>query len=453
MTRVRPLREWLSASRPDDMPVAWLGEQTWTLAHLRQDVALLMGQLQHQDGERWALCFENSYLFLVALLATLSAGKTPVIPGHCRLSLLEEQRALFHGVLSDKAPGWQGIHIVVDSANSAEPLASPLPAIAATSAIELFTSGSTGRPKQVTKSIAVLEKEAELLAIRFADRLAGCRVVASIVPLHLYGLTFRIILPMALGLPLHAAMLSYPEQLAALGHEHRYLFVSSPAFLKRLDPNLTAPPVSMVLCAGGLLRWEEATGAQRWFGLSPDEIYGSTETGVLAWRYRERDETPWLAFPGVRITADKGAFHVHSPLIADPRGLPLDDLLQFDEDGRFQLNGRQDRVVKIEDKRISLSEIEQRLMAQDGILDACALALTRAGRQCIGVLVVLDKTHDRTWQDGNRKALERAWRRALMSWLEPVAIPRYWRALNAIPVNSMNKRVSAQLQELFNETP
>ena len=33
--------------------------------------------------------------------------------------------------------------------------------------------------------------------------------------------------------------------------------------------------------------------------------------------------------------------------------------------------------------------------------------------------------------------------------LEPVAIPRYWRVIDDIPVNSMNKRVYAQLQEFF----
>lgn len=29
----------------------------------------------NNSRERWALCFDNSYLFLVALLATLHAGK------------------------------------------------------------------------------------------------------------------------------------------------------------------------------------------------------------------------------------------------------------------------------------------------------------------------------------------------------------------------------------------
>lgn len=82
------LAQWLSAPRPDGVPVAWQEEHTWTLGHLRHDVARLITHLQQQEGERWALCFENSYLFIVALLATLHAGKIPVIPGHCRVSLL-----------------------------------------------------------------------------------------------------------------------------------------------------------------------------------------------------------------------------------------------------------------------------------------------------------------------------------------------------------------------------
>jgi acyl-coenzyme A synthetase/AMP-(fatty) acid ligase len=92
-------------------------------------------------------------------------------------------------------------------------------------------------------------------------------------------------------------------------------------------------------------------------------------------------------------------------------------------------------------------------MTLDGIRDAAALQVTRAGRQCIGVLVVLNETCFQSWREGNGKAMEMAWRRTLAQWLEPVAVPRFWRVINEIPVNSMNKRVYAQLQELFNETP
>jgi acyl-coenzyme A synthetase/AMP-(fatty) acid ligase len=109
-------------------------------------------------------------------------------------------------------------------------------------------------------------------------------------------------------------------------------------------------------------------------------------------------------------------------------------------------------VVKIEEKRISLSEIEQRLLELEGIQDAVALPVSRGGRQAIGVLLVLNDHTRQKWQSAN-KPLEQAWRRALRPRLEPVAIPRYWRIIDEIPVNSMNKRVYAQLQELFHETP
>ena len=75
MNNPLPLSEWLNAPRPDDTPVAWLEDHIWTLEQLRHDVSALTQTLRQQDGERWALCFENSYLFIVALLASLHAGK------------------------------------------------------------------------------------------------------------------------------------------------------------------------------------------------------------------------------------------------------------------------------------------------------------------------------------------------------------------------------------------
>lgn len=115
MKQTLPLARWLTAPRPDDTPIAWLNESTRTLGDLRHDVAQLICRLQQQPGERWALCFENSYLFIVALLATLHAGKTPVLPGHNRVIQLNEQRELFDGVLSDSELNWQGSLLLVAS--------------------------------------------------------------------------------------------------------------------------------------------------------------------------------------------------------------------------------------------------------------------------------------------------------------------------------------------------
>ncbi len=272
------------------------------------------------------------------------------------------------------------------------------------------------------------------------------------IPLHLYGLTFRIFLPMALGLPLHAETIRYAEQLSALSDRYRYLFVSSPAFLKRLDHRLTPPRLAMLLSAGGAMGQQEAAAAQAWCGIWPDEIYGSTETGVLAWRSREHTSSPWRPFPGVVFTAREESFIAHSPLIDSPEGVQLDDILHFDASGAFHLAGRRGRVVKIEEKRISLCDVEGRLLALDGVRDAAALCVTRNGRQTVGALLVLDDTQPEAWQGQRGRALQLKWRQALRPWLEPAAIPRYWRVVDAIPVNTMDKRVYTQLQELFNET-
>jgi len=444
-----PLSQWLNPTRPDETCIAWLGTREWQLGELRHDVVTLMQALHTQPGTRWALCFENSYLFIVALLATLHAGKIPVIPGHCRASVLNEQQDLFDGILSEASLDCAGPQIVV-SAGSASTHGHDitLPPIAADSVIELFTSGSTGQPKKIIKPVALLDAEAQMLHTRFEQRLDGCRVVASVVPQHLYGLTFRIFLPMACGLPLHASMLYYAEQLSALPAEHRYVFISSPAFLKRLDANLTPPPVSMLLSAGGMLPWKEVKETQSWLNVWLDEIYGSTETGVIAWRQRIDNGTSWQLFPGVTLRAEDDEWRLLSPLLNDDQGLLLDDMIELVDDG-FRLAGRRGRVVKIEEKRVSLSEIEQRLMALEGILDAAALPVSRGGRQGIGVVLVLTESARQQWQASGGKAQEQAWRLALMPWLESVAVPRYWRVLDEIPVNSMNKRVYAQLQELF----
>lgn len=448
MNAPRPLSRWLSAERPDTTPVAWSGERLWTLGQLRNDVAAHCAWLQTQKGQLWALCLEESYLFLVALLATLHAGKTPVLPGHARPLLLEEQRALFDGVLSDGPLSWDGPLRIINTHARGD--AQSLPAIPDDAGLELFTSGSTGQPKRIYKSLVALDAESALLAARFAGRLADCRVVASVSPQHLYGLTFRIFLPMSLGLPLHADILAWPEQLAALDAQQRYLFISSPAFLKHLDARLTAPDVAMVITAGGMLHWQDAQHAFRWLNVWPDEIYGSSETGVLAWRQRNAEEIAWQPFSGVTFTAESNDWRVMSPLIAEPAGLLLEDALRFTADNHFHLLGRRGRVVKIAEKRVSLAEVEQRVLSLEGVRDAAAILLTHGTRQNVGVLLVLTDDARQAWQRASRKR-EQAWRQALRPWLEPVALPRFWRVVDVIPVNTMNKRIDAQLQEYFHD--
>ncbi len=436
--KVVSIRDWLAAP---DRVVAWQGQQQHWLSEMRQQVLALVETLQRLPGQHWALCFDNSYHFTAALLALWHAGKTPVIPGHCRAAQLEEMADQLDGVISDMPLAVSLPQLRWDGALAL----GELPAIAEDVALVLFTSGSTGTPRRVLKSLRALDLEAQWLADLWAARLQQCHVIASVSHQHLYGLTFRIVLPMALSLPLAAQQIFYGEQLADQRRDRRYAFISSPAFLRRLDPALDAPSCALIVSAGGALPWADAQHAQRAFECAVDEIYGSTETGVVGWRCAQAENSPWRCFPQVRLVQQEAGWRVFSALLETSEGWPLDDRIVQQPSGAFQLAGRQDRVVKIEDKRVSLSEIERRLLALPGVEDAAALAIQRHGRQAIGVVLALPDTLDAATLIQRKKQ----WKIALQPWLEPVAMPRYWRVVSTIPVTAQSKRAWPQIEELF----
>lgn len=437
MNKPLPLAQWLNGRHPQHA-VAFEGQKLWTQADLINDVQRIYGWLKTQPGERWALCFDNSYAFITALLATLHAGKTPVVPGHSREAQLREQQEHFYGVISD-AP----LNLscpVLNPQTLAYTAIHPFAPIPAQAGVVLFTSGSTGEPAQIFKTLNALDEEIAWLAELWGERLQDCRVVGSVSHQHLYGFTFRVMLPLALGLPSDAAMIHFPEQLAAHS-AHLLLFISSPAFLKRLDTNLNAPKFAMVISAAGKLDDDTAQNARAWLETPVSEIYGTTETGVLAWRQHSQPAPEWQPFPAVRFIPQNDGWKVVSPLIHEG-STQLDDILEFNEQGKFRLSGRCDRIVKIEEKRISLSEIERRLLALPGIEDAAVVPVMRGNRIALGAVIVTSE------QNANKQL----WREALRAWLEPIAIPRYWRVVERIPLNSQSKRAWAQLQELFDET-
>ncbi len=69
----------------------------------------------------------------------------------------------------------------------------------------------------------------------------------------------------------------------------------------------------------------------------------------------------------------------------------MGDRVAFRGDGSFELLGRADRVAKIEDKRVSLTEIERRLAEHAYVKDAVAVALEDGARQYIGAVVELTR--------------------------------------------------------------
>ncbi|MCH4197281.1 MAG: AMP-binding protein [Serratia liquefaciens] len=443
-----PMNRWLSTQRDDSVPIAWRGDQLFCLGQFRRDVAALAAILVSREEHRWALCFDDSYRFAVALLASLYAGRLPVIFGHQREAILKEQRADYDALLTD-LPLDPGVPVLAVREGGCEDIA--LPAWPQDPRFILYTSGSTGQPQAVCKSVACMDRESELLAAAFSDVLRGCWVVASVSHQHMYGLSFRLFLPLALGLPFDAQLTQYQEQLIARHQGRRLVFVSSPAWLKRLDNRLTLAECVEVFSAGGPLSEVEAQLARQMLGVLPLEIYGTTETGSLAWRRQNRDIALWQPFTCVRLRVDSdNRIEVMSPLIPDTGKTLLSDIIELAPDGRqFQLNGRADRIIKLEEKRLSLTEVERRLVALPEVADAAVLTQQQRGRTLLVAVVVLSPYGQLRRQTLSEGAFTRELHQALRGWLEPVALPRSWRIIDAIPLNPQGKRAYAELQELF----
>ena len=444
--------------RDGELVVAFGPDGEVTLAELRRgSLQLARAMARHagagQPGARWALCFDDSLLFTQALLACALGGYQAILPGHQRLAGLQALQAQFDGLLTDgelpgaalAVPQLRLPLLVADDEREADGAALPPERLDLT----LFSSGSTGEPKAIPKAWPQLEAELRVQMALWGERLVDTRVLASVSHQHIYGLLFRILLPLALGRPFDRRSIDYPEQLAL--QTAPWALIASPAFLSRLDPAIPAAGCRLIVSSGGPLQPGDAHQAKLLLGQLPVEIFGSSETGGIGWRQRHQVQTPWATLPGVevRVGPDQ-CLLLRSPFLPTAEWLDCADRILMTGAG-FELLGRQDRVVKLEEKRISLDEVEARLQALAEVESAAVLPLQQGQRQILGAVLVLSEAGASRWAELGPGRFLLALRQQLRPWLEPVALPRSVRRVEQMPVNAQGKRPWPQLKELFDE--
>jgi acyl-coenzyme A synthetase/AMP-(fatty) acid ligase len=206
---------------------------------------------------------------------------------------------------------------------------------------------------------------------------------------------------------------------------------------------LPALPVA-IFSSGGPLDRADALSWRRQVPSGVAEVYGSTESGGIAWR--RQGEAPassfWtpLADAGVTLALD-GALVVKS-FRAGPAPLRMEDGAALNPDGTFRLLGRLDRTIKLEEKRISLPELEAALEAHPLVARA-AVVLLEGARPALGAVIKL------AGPAGVRKEQVEALRAHLARRFEPVALPRRWRFPAELPYDARGKLTPGALAALF----
>ncbi|MBV8627290.1 MAG: acyl-CoA synthetase, partial [Paraburkholderia sp.] len=346
------LHDLLGAVRPDTTPVCRDGGALLDFAAFRARVQALATMLHAQPAaRRYALCVDDPFDFACALFALFACGKEPVIPANATPGYLADLSGAFDAVLTD-----EGLRSLATPARLIE---SPHLAIDPRAPLTLFTSGSSGTPKPIHKTLAQFNAEVHTLEAQWGALVGHATVLASVPHHHIYGLLFRLLWPLAAGRAFDRSLSIEPADLQArIAQCGATAVVSTPAQLSRwpaLSGFATLSPAPRVFfSSGGPLAEETAQEYAAAFDAASVEIYGSTETGGIAWR-RQNESAAWRALTGIEVRRDEdGALNVRSPHLGHDDWHRTDDSIAFDEDGRFRLCGRLDRVIKLAGKRIAL---------------------------------------------------------------------------------------------------
>lgn len=346
-------------------------------------------------------------------------------------------------------------------------LASPFISIAAVSSMFLAegavrrrrfsvafrTSGSTSVPKTIVKTFESLAREVAF----HRDRLSippGTLFLSTIEPDHMYGTLWRVMLPVAAGCDVDPEIIRAPEALLEkMRAAGRVFFVTTPSFLKRFcayaDQYEVPQNCIEVTTSGSLLDAETSAATRRVFGIAPLEIFGSTETGGVAWRRQGgsvADGYDWSVFDPVRVSLSKdGRLTVRSPF-SFCRRYVMGDGAELSGDGRrFKLLGRMDRIVKIAEKRISLPELEARASGLEGVGEVALVALDDGKGAYLGAVA---ETLDGSLKSHDPQSILKA-RRMFASVFPSGTIPRKYRFVRSLPRNAQGKILQSALRDLL----
>ncbi len=313
--------------------------------------------------------------------------------------------------------------------------------------LTVYTSGSSGAPKAISKRFSQYLLEVAVQQQQFIEKLGSPCFFSSVSHQHVYGLLFAVLLPLVYRHCLWLDEVRFEERLHyLLKGKDNCVFISSPTFLTRLSQTLPTSPLRLVFSSGGALSTEHAIAVEKRLKTCCIRILGSSETGGIAWQ--SGDQKHWQTLPSVEVSTDNDLLVVQSPFAYQSPYTSSDRAIMLSANV-FKLLGRADDIVKIGEKRVSLTAVGKALEQLAPIVSAKVILLDRP-RLCLGAVLVLTADGGR-----DRAKAPRAFygdlKKSLGRQFESHAIPRYFRCVAHLPVNAQGKVLYSELKQLFDD--
>ncbi|MGV8923844.1 MAG: AMP-binding protein [Thermomonas sp.] len=397
------------------------------------------------------LC-EDRYRFLVALCAVAIRGQVNLLPpsrapGVVAETLMHHPEAYALGdgpaepgreIQRDiRSAGWRMPEVL------AEVEGPPLMVDADAVVVIGFTSGSTGRPTSNAKSwggfrVSTKQNLAALRSLWAAGMHAN--VVATVPAQHMYGIELSIMLPLLADVGVHGGRPFFPEDVACALRETPAprLLVTTPVHLRALvESGVALPPLAGIVSATAPMPEALAREAESRYDCELREMFGSTETCVIACR-RPALTPAWTPLPGVTVQSHPDGSLVYAAHLPSP--VALADVVEVDRDGSFQLRGRQADLLEIAGKRASLNELTHRLLSVPGVEDGVVFQLEPTIAGGVGRIAALAVAPGMQGADILR---------LLRAHVDPVFLPRKLRCVATLPRNETGKLPRAELLRLL----
>jgi len=239
-----------------------------------------------------------------------------------------------------------------------------------------FTSGSTGFPVGAFKTRENLSQEVEILKALVLKKEIK-RVVVTVPFVHIYGVLAGLLLPLSLGdITLIVKEDFLPYELIEEAKKGQTLVITTPVFIKalgKLSENIDLSS-DIFISSTGPLAVEDVGVFEKMYGADIMQLFGSTETGGIAYKFGLSPK--WIPLQGAEVKKENERLCVSSPFISKhlledgikelKQPFLTEDIIEVDEEG-FTLLGRSNKIIKIAGKRISALAIEALLERIQGI--------------------------------------------------------------------------------------
>jgi len=423
----------LLRSANPERPVMWSQGRPVTARELMQKVVAVSRALP--DGRNLINLCEHRDSFLIACCAALVRGHTNLLPSTRAETVVEEVAAMNAGSYrcDDEFVRAACENAAADRATMDAYCAFELPGDHV--AVKAYTSGSTGSPQAHTKLWRSFSRSSALNAMRMRECLepvygpAQPWIVATVPPQHMYGLETSVLLALLSDMAVHAGRPLFPADIAAALEEvpEPRVLVTTPVHMRTIVASgQRFPRVALVLSATAPLDAELAKQVETQLDTTLLEMFGSTETCVIATR-RTSTEQSWHLYPEVVLEPDAEGVNVNAPWFAAP--MRLQDVITRQPGNRFVIIGRNADMVDVAGKRASLADLTRRLLAVPGVKDGVVFQPdTGAGlvRRVAALVVAPDLTAENIVEQ-------------LSHSVDPAFIPRPLIKVAVLPRNEVGK--------------